>query len=182
MTKINRHAVQGVTTQVGERLRIVNGTVDSLKKFPKKAGRKKKVDYTPSTPEYPAAVDLKSMSYRLRAGFHPIRTRKDWETKAEAGRELQAEFEEKCTEPVVTKVPVEELASIFGSDNWFQEHHDPATYSRIEWPVPKTFCSCKHKSPCLVHGTKLDDCACGGINGITGYRSCGGHKGRRNEV
>lgn len=167
--KKNKHAIPGEVTELG-RLRIVNGTVESLHKFPKKAGRKKKVDYVPPVPDYPTATDLKSLTYRVRAGFHPIRTRKDWETKAEKNRELQAEFEENCSEPVI---------NIFDPDShWFQEHWDPATVSRIEWPVPRTFCSCKHKSPCLVHGTKLDGCSCGGINGITGYRSCGGHRGR----
>lgn len=156
----NKHAVPGVNTMVGERLRIVNGTVESLHKFPKKAGRKKAVEYIAPTPDYPTATDLKSLTYRVRAGFHPIRTRKDWESKAAKSRSLQAQFDELCSEPQIV------------------DHFDSNTYSRIEWPVPRGFCSCKHQSPCMVHGTKLDDCDCGGIDGITGYRVCGGHRRR----
>lgn len=156
----NRHAKPGTTTMVGTRLRIVNGTVESLKRFPKKAGRKKIIRDVVPVPDYPNAVDLKSLTYRVRAGFHPIRTRKDWEHKAENSRNLQKKFDALCSKPR------------------FVDHFDNATYSRIERSVPGSFCSCKHDSPCLVHGAKLEGCDCGGIDGITGYRVCAGHRKR----
>lgn len=162
-----KRTTPGLLTVVGPQLRIINGDVKSLRGI-RRPGRPKKYEtlfpITPSTPDYPTYDDLQEWE-----GFHAVRSRKIKQAKTAANKSMQARFDELASEVVVYD---------YSSGVW---QSAPGKVGRIEKSVPGSFCSCYDRGedsmPCLIHGTKLDDCACAGIDGLTGYRWCRGHRG-----
>lgn len=158
----------GMVTLVGDRLRIVNGDVDSLKKM-RRRGRPTetrnivKASYEPC---FPGSKELREAG--TRNGYYPIRTQDSKEGITKRNQDLQARFDDSCSDVVSLKSSPE-------TEGWF------SGLNRTEKSVPRSFCSCikgpeEDQMSCLIHGLKRDDCDCGGIDGITGYRLCGGHR------
>lgn len=175
MAKKSPRVIPGLVTLVGEQLRIINGNVESLKR-PGKPGRPKKLENLipvklVSIPEFPDENELRESG--IRDGFRLIRHRDRKEEITRKNRSLQAKFDDLCSEVRILDPFSWEHAEV-------EARFNSGKVSRIERSVPSSFCSCDQSEedeiPCLVHGLKRDDCDCGGINGITGYRMCYGHR------
>lgn len=133
----------GVTTYIGQQLRVINGDIESLRKL-RKPGRPKKTknmvqpDYVPT---FPQKEDLRDSA--VRNGFRLVRHQARKLQIAEENRLLQARFDSLCSPVKIkrsTTVDLERFDSV----------------SRIEEAVPETFCSCEeevedNEMPCLIH-------------------------------
>lgn len=175
MAKKSKRIIPGLITLVGTNLRIVNGNVDSLKKM-RKPGRPKKLENLTMKrwiPVFPGRDELRESS--VRDGFHLVRHRSRRDLITKNNRSLQAKFDSLCSEVKIVDPYSWEHAAITA-------RLTSGKISRIERSVPHSFCSCAKTTDedeqvsCLAHGLKRPDCACGGINGITGYRMCAGHR------
>lgn len=178
-----KRTTEGMVTVINKELRIVNGDVESLKKL-RKPGRPKKTKVEPvgSVPDYPTYDDLQEFD-----GFHAVRSRKAKLAKTAANQSLQKKFEELASEVKdVSDFPA--IGQTTRREAWFDGkwgYFEFDKVGRIEKSVPGSFCSCVDNTEeedsiaCLVHGTKFDDCYCAGIDGLTGYRWCRGHRGGR---
>ena len=171
-----KRTVPGLITNIGKTLRIKNGDIESLRRL-RKPGRPRKLenilnnDNLPSTPIFPGKDDLRDS--HVRDGFRLVRHRTRRDQITENNQSLQVKFDSLCSEVKMVDEFSWEYAEI--------EDRMKNGKSRKDNPVPASFCSCANEiknegMPCLIHGLKQDDCACGGINGITGYRTCEGHR------
>lgn len=174
-----KRTVPGMVTMVGMNLRIINGNIDSLRKL-RKPGRPRKFASLLELEEvvvvegsaFPDKTELRESG--MRDGFRLVRHRKRWIHIAERNRTLQARFDELCSEVRILDPFSWEYSEV-------QERLNSGKVSKIEKSIPGSFCSCSantadEEMSCTVHGFKRDDCSCAGVNGITGYRMCGGHR------
>jgi len=185
MAKISPRVIPGLVTQVNENLRIVNGNIESIRRRrpgrPKRSGLQLTIV---SESNLPGAMDLSDSS--VRNGFHIVRQWSRRQRITKRNRSLQAKFDELCSDIKVLDPFSWEHAEAFDRMN-------SGKISRIEKSVPYSFCSCsdnhgwetwdnvnseaiEEDMSCLVHGLKRTNCDCGGISGITGYRTCAGHR------
>lgn len=175
MARKAKRIIPGLVTVIG-RCRIVNGNVESLRKM-RKPGRPKKLENINMkmkwTPVFPGRDDLRDSS--VRDGFHLVRHRIRRDMITKQNHSLQVKFDSLCSDVKIVDPYSWEHAEI-------EERLNSGKISRIERSVPRSFCSCatttdeEEQVSCLAHGLKRQDCSCGGINGITGYRMCAGHR------